>query len=98
MAFNVKPFKDVLAMTKEKIDEALAPIRARSAKAKADLESARIEERMVALGNDIHQLCTEKELNLDRIISKIDDYELAERKKAQIAKIVSELFPEKEGE
>ncbi len=37
MAFKVKPFAEVLAFTKEKLDEALAPIRARSARAKAAL-------------------------------------------------------------
>ena len=94
MAFNVKPFKEVLAMTKEKIDEALAPIRARAAKAKADLESAKLEEKMVSLESDIHKMCAEKELNFDRIIDKIDEFELAERRKKQIDKIITELFPE----
>ena len=94
MAFNVKPFKEVLAMTKEKLDEALAPIRARSAKAKAELEVAKLDEKLIGLEGEIHKLCAEKDLNFDKIIDKINDYELTERKHKQITQLVTELFPE----
>ena len=50
--FKVKPYKDLIAMTKEKLDEALAPIRASSAKAKATLEVAKIEEKLLELVRD----------------------------------------------
>jgi hypothetical protein len=92
--FNVKPFKDVLALTKEKLDEALAPIRARAAKAKASLETARIEEELISLESEIHKLCAEKELNFSTIVSKMDAYELKERKLRQINELVEKLFPE----
>ena len=35
---KLKPFKDLIALSKEKLDEALAPIRARQVKAKAELD------------------------------------------------------------
>jgi len=94
MAFQIKPFKEVLAMTKEKIDEALAPVRARGAKAKANLEVSRIEESMISLETEIHNLCAEKELNFDEIVDKMDSYALKERKLTQIKKLVDDLFPE----
>jgi len=95
MAFKVKPFVEVLAMTKEKLDAALAPIRARSAKAKADMASAKLEEQMVNLEREIHEGCAAKELDFDKIVDKIDKYELAERKLKQINGLIAELFPEK---
>jgi hypothetical protein len=93
VAFKVKPFVEVIAMTKEKLDEALAPIRARSAKAKAEMAQAKLEETMVTLEREIHEACAEKDLNFDNIIAKIDKYELTERKKKQIDGLIRDLFP-----
>ena len=97
MAFNLKPYKEILAMTKEKIDESLAPIRARSAKARADLEICKIEEAMATIETDIHKLCAEKDIDFNKVAEKIDQFELKERRLAQIKKLVDELFPEKKG-
>lgn len=94
MAFNVKPFKELIALSKEKLDEALAPVRARAAKAKANLEVAKLDEKMMSLESDIHKLCAEKDLNFDKIVDKIDEYDLAERRRNQVEKLVSEMFPE----
>lgn len=93
MAFKVKPFVEVIAMTKEKLDEALAPIRARSAKAKADMALAKLEESMVTTEREIHEGCASKDLDFDSIIGKIDKYELTERKHKQIKQLIGDLFP-----
>ena len=93
MAFKVKSYQEVRALTKEKLDEALAPIRARSAKAKAELEIAKQQEKLIALETDIHKLCAEKDLNFNSIADKVDAYELAERRLKQIESLVLELFP-----
>ena len=93
MAFKVKPFAEVIKLSKEALDDVLAPIRARSAKAKADMVSAKLEEEMVDLERKIHEACAEKELNFDKIIDFINRYELAERKARQIAKLIDSLFP-----
>lgn len=95
MAFKVKPFVEVIAMTKEKLDEALAPIRARSARAKADMASAKLEETMVTLEREIHEACASKDIDFDKIISLIDRYELTERKAGQIGTLIGDLFPER---
>lgn len=93
MAFAVKPFREILAMTKEKLDEALAPIRARSVRAKATLKVAEIDEKMVKIEREINEACASKDPDLDLIVRKIDEYELAERKAKQIDRLVAELFP-----
>ena len=98
MSFKVKPFKEVLKYTKEKLDEALAPIRAKLAKARANLEVGKIEERMVSLETEIHTLCAEKELDFKKITDKMDEFELLERRHKQIEQLVAELFPEGGGD
>ena len=91
---KLKPFKDLIAMTKEGVDAALAPIRARQVKMKAELEMAKIDETLVSLEAKLQELCSNKEINFDTVLSKLDEYALAERRKKQFQKIVSELFPE----
>jgi hypothetical protein len=95
MAFKVKPFVEVIKMSKECLDDALAPIRARAARAKAGMVSASLEEELISLERQIHEACAEKELNFDRIINLINKFDLAERKKKQVGKLIDELFPEK---
>lgn len=95
MAFKVKPFREVLAMTDEELDEALAPIRERAARAKADMASARLEEQLIDLERSIHESCASKDLNLEQIIATIDRYELTERKNKQVRALIADLFPEK---
>lgn len=95
---QLKPFKEILKMSKEAIDDALAPVRARSAKAKATLEVSKLEERMIALETEIHNLCAEKELDFPKIADKMDAYALTERRHKQIESIVEQLFPSKEQE
>lgn len=94
MAFKVKPFVEVIAMTKEKLDEALAPIRARSARAKAEMSTAQLEEKMVTLERSIHEQCASKDINFDVVIANIDQYDLTERKLKQIKQLIADLFPE----
>jgi len=95
MAFQVKPFAEVLKYTKEMLDDALAPIRARSAKAKADMVSAKLEEQMLTLEREIHEACASKDIDFDAVITKIDKYDLTERKRNQVAKLIADLFPAK---
>lgn len=95
MAFVVKPFEEVLKYTKEMLDDVLAPIRARSAKAKADMVSAKLEEQMLTLEREIHEACASKEIDFDAVIAKIDKYDLTERKRNQVTKLIDDLFPSK---
>lgn len=93
MAFNLRPYKELVALTKEKLDEAMAPIRARSAQAKAELELAKIDEKLISLEQELNTECAAKDLNFDRILDKLDEFELQERRKKQITNLISQLFP-----
>jgi hypothetical protein len=91
---KLTPYKELLKMGKEAIAITLAPMRAHSAKKKAELEVAKLEERVATLHSELNQLCSESDLDFDKIIKKLDDIALVERRKKQFDKIIEEMFPE----
>lgn len=91
---KLKPFKDILALSKEKIEETLAPMRARQVKAQAELEMAKIDEKLVTLEATVQEFCSQKTINFDKLLDKLDESALLERRQKQFKKILSELFPE----
>lgn len=93
MAFKMKSYKQLLSMTKEKFDDAMVPLRVRSAKAKAEIVAAKLEEEMLELETEINTMCAEKDIDFAKIIEKIDSYDLKERKLGQVNGLVKELFP-----
>lgn len=94
MQFQLKPFKELIALSKEKIDEALAPLRASTAKAKATLKMAEIDEKIASLGQKIQEQATSKEIDFDAMADKIDEIALLELRKERFAEITRQLFPE----
>jgi hypothetical protein len=95
MAFQIKPFKDLVALTKEKLDEALIPLRVRAAKAKAEGEVIKLEEKLINYETKINEACAKKELDFNAIGDLMDEYDLTERRLVQIKDLVAALFPEK---
>lgn len=93
---ELKPFKDIIALSKEKLDEALAPIRARQVKAKAELKSSEIEARLIGLEKKAVELCADKDIDLDRLVDTLDEIALLERRKEQFSVVVKQLFPKGE--
>jgi DNA-binding transcriptional MerR regulator len=91
---KLKPFRELIALSKEKIDEALAPLRASTAKAKATLKMAEIDEKIASLGQQIQELATSKDINFDAIADKLDEVALLELRKTRFAEITGQLFPE----
>lgn len=94
MAFELKPFKEILALSKEKLDEALAPIRARQVKAKADSLVANYEEDLITIEKNITEQCASKEVDFEKLADLLDKYALKERRKTQFQNIYKQLFPE----
>lgn len=93
MQFQLKPFKDILALSKEKIDEALAPIRAKQVKAKADSLVANYEEELINIERKITEACVSKDVNFESIADLLDQHALKQRRKDQFLSIYTQLFP-----
>lgn len=91
--FQLRPFKELVALSKEKIDEALAPLRASTAKAKATLKMAEIDEKIAVLGQNIQELAVSKDIDFDKIADKLDEIALLELRKERFTTITQQLFP-----
>ena len=90
---KLKPFAQLIKLSKEKLDEAMAPIRAHKVKTQAQLEMAKIDEKLVTHESEIQEMCAQKDINFDSLIKKLDDVAILERRKKQYEKIIGELFP-----
>ena len=93
---KLKPYRELLKMTEVAIDEALAPIRARQARSKADLLIAKLEEKCHAFEVSITKACTQKELDLEHILEMLDERALVVRKISQLRTMITDLFPPSE--
>lgn len=90
---QLTPYKKLLTMAKEAVDKTLAPLRAKAAQKKAELEMAKLDERIASLENQVNEQCSKQDINFDAVIDKLDELALAERRRSQFEKIVRELFP-----
>ena len=88
---KLRTYKEYLKMTKEKIEETLAPIRALQARKQAELEMAKLDEKIITLESEITSLCTQNRILFDRIINKQDEMKLAERRRKPFKEIIDQL-------
>lgn len=91
---KLKPFKEIISMSKDKLNEALAPIRARKVKTQAEMKKSEIDEKIVVIESEIQEMCTTTEINFDSLFDKLDKIGLLERRKKQYDKVLNDLFPE----
>ena len=88
------PYKQILGMAKEKVQEALAPVRANEMRKKAELEMCQIDSEMFAFDQKLQELCSAYPIDFKALIRQLDDKAMLERRKKQYAKIIEEMFPE----
>lgn len=92
---KLKPFAEIIALSKEKLAESLAPIRARKVKSQAELEMAKLDDELVRLEADVQEMCAKEDISFPNLLDKLDKVALLERRKAQYERVLSELFPTK---
>lgn len=85
-------YKDILVLAKEKINEAMAPLRAREMRKKAELEACKLDSTIAEKEQKIQEYASEYPINFDKLIDAIDDLELVKRRKEQFEKIITEMF------
>lgn len=90
---RLKPFAEIIAMSKEKLDEAMAPIRARQVKSKAEMEMAQLDADLLTKETEVQEMCTKKDIDFKGLLAKLDEIALLERRKKQYQKVLGELFP-----
>lgn len=92
---KLKPFAEIIALSKEKLAESLAPIRARKVRSQAELEMAKLDDELVRLESDIQEQCAKEDISFPSLLDKLDKVALLERRKAQYESVLSQLFPKK---
>ena len=92
---KLKPFAEIIAMSKEKLSEALAPIRARKVRSQAELEMAKLDDELIRLESDIQEQCAKEDINFPSLLDKLDKVALLERRKTQYESVLAQLFPAK---
>ena len=90
---KLMPYASVIKMAKDAKDALLAPLRANEMKKGAELEMAKIESKLVELDAKVQEICSEYPIDFNKLIGKIDERGLLERKKKQFKQIVEEMFP-----
>jgi hypothetical protein len=92
---KLKPFAEIIALSKEKLAESLAPIRARKMRSQAELEMAKLDDELVRLEADIQEQCSKEDINFPNLLDKLDKVALLERRKTQYESVLAQLFPAK---
>lgn len=92
---KLKPFAEIIAMSKEKLAESLAPVRARKVRSQAELEMAKLDDEIIRLEATVQEQCAKEDINFPDLLDKLDKVALLERRKAQYADVLSQLFPAK---
>jgi hypothetical protein len=91
---SLMKYKDVLVLAKEKVKEAIAPLRANEMKKKAELELCKIESEIAEKEQKIQECASVYPVNFDRLIDAIDELDLIKRRKEQFEQIIEEMFGE----
>ena len=92
---KLKPFAEIIAMSKEKLAESLAPIRARKVRSQAELEMAKLDDEIVRLEADVQEQCAKEDINFPSLLDKLDKAALLERRRVQYEAVLAQLFPTK---
>lgn len=87
-------YRDVLILCKEKVKEAMAPLRSREMRKKGELEVCKIDSSIAEMEQKIQELASEYPINFDKLIDALDELELTRRRKEQFEKIIGEMFDE----
>lgn len=85
-------YKKVLRYGKEKIQEALAPVREIEMKRKAEMEMAKLESDIIQIEAQVNEACCGYPIDFSRLICLMDKRDLLERRKKQFSKIIAEMF------
>lgn len=91
---KLKPFKEMIGLSKEKLDEAMAPIRARQVRLQANLEQSKLESDIVGKETLVQEMLTSKTVDFPKLMDRLDEIALLERRKEQYDEVLAQLFPE----
>lgn len=87
-------YQELVKLGKEKLKEALIPIRALQMRKKGEAEILGLEEQLMAQETKITELCAKDQIDFKQVLDAIDQYELLERRKRKFVELLEQLFPQ----
>lgn len=91
---SLMKYKDVLVLAKEKIQEAMAPLRAREMRKKGELEICKLDSTIAEKQQKIQECASRYPIDFHQLLDSLDDLELTQRRKEQFEKVLAEMFGE----
>lgn len=85
-------YQEIISMTKELKDKALAPVRAKQASVRFDAKIAELEESQMNAEAKVQELCATHPLDVDKLVDALDDIALIERRIIKVQELKKELF------
>ena len=85
-------YAELIAMSKELKDKALAPVRAKQASIRFDAKVAELEEKKMDAEAKIQELCAANPLDVDKLVDAIDDVAILERRIKKVLEVKEQLF------
>lgn len=90
---ELRPFNELIGMSKEKLDKAMAPIRAKQVKSKAQLEMSKLEAEILTLETKVQEGFTGVDVDFPKLMDELDKIALLQRRMEQYEVVLKQLFP-----
>lgn len=91
---KLRPYAELIALSPEKLDAALAANRAEAVLANAQVEKVTLDASIINQKNRIQDLCTKTSICFPNLCDELDKLDLLERRKEQYDAVLLQLFPE----
>ena len=91
MKFVMKPFSELINLTKDQLAALTQPLRVRKVKAKADLEMIALETKILEQQEKLQKLVLEEDIDFKKIIQVLNENALTEREKGLYEEILAQL-------
>lgn len=96
---ELRPFKELIAMSKEKLDEAMALPRAKLVELNAKTEMAKLEGEIAKKNQEVQEIFTnKKDINFPTVMDTLEDIALLELRHARYETVLDQLFPKEKAD
>lgn len=87
-------FKEALKATKAKIEEVMIPLKVKQNKAQGEIEKLKLDESIMTLEVEIRELTVTSPIDFGKLLDKVDEIELLQRRRTLFDRVMTELFEE----
>lgn len=89
-------YNEVLKLAKDKINEVMAPLRAKEMKKKAELKIAELESKLAEEDQKVQEIASQYPIDFDKLLKALDERDWVQRRTEQLLEIIEKLFADEE--